>query len=110
MVKLRNDLILLFQAEMRGVRKKSGFPKLMDSVLADAVLGGQGLTAVLHLVSASKDKTCVSSSIVLTSHSHLHHPFVTLPLTHYKPLHNVQYPAPYLRSPTIFYLFHAHGC
>lgn len=40
-------------------RKKTGFPKITDSGLADVVLGGQGLTAVVHLVSADKDKRCV---------------------------------------------------
>lgn len=39
------------QADMRDVafyfRKKSGIPKLMDSGLADVVLGGNGLTVSL---------------------------------------------------------------
>lgn len=46
-------------------RKKTGFPKITDSGLADVVLGGQGLTAVIHLVSADKDKRCVLFSLVL---------------------------------------------
>jgi len=51
------------QADMRDVafyfRKKSGIPKLTDSGLADVVLGGHGLTATVHLVSADKDKSSV---------------------------------------------------
>ncbi|KAL0961531.1 hypothetical protein HGRIS_006470 [Hohenbuehelia grisea] len=51
------------QADMRDVafyfRKKSGIPKLMDSGLADVLLGGEGLTATIHIVSADKDKTSV---------------------------------------------------
>lgn len=51
------------QADMRDVafyfRKKSGIPKLMDSGLADVVLGGNGLTASIHLASADKDKSSV---------------------------------------------------
>ncbi|KAF8481546.1 hypothetical protein DFH94DRAFT_731269 [Russula ochroleuca] len=51
------------QADMRDVafyfRKKSGIPKLSDSGLADVLLGGQGLTATVHLVSAGKDKSSV---------------------------------------------------
>jgi hypothetical protein len=51
------------QADMRGVafffRKKTGFPKVMDSGMADVVIGGSGLTAVVHLVSAGKDRSSV---------------------------------------------------
>lgn len=47
-------------------RKKTGFPKITDSGLADVVLGGQGLTAVIHLVSADKDKRCVLFSLVFS--------------------------------------------
>ncbi|EGN94223.1 hypothetical protein SERLA73DRAFT_115180 [Serpula lacrymans var. lacrymans S7.3] len=51
------------QADMRDVafyfRKKTGIPKLSDSGLADVVLGGEGLTATVHLVSADKDRTSV---------------------------------------------------
>jgi hypothetical protein len=51
------------QADMRDVafwfRKKSGFPKLQDSGLADVLLGGEGLTATIHLASAEKDKSSV---------------------------------------------------
>ncbi|KAN0107712.1 Protein of unknown function (DUF4449) domain containing protein [Russula decolorans] len=51
------------QADMRDVafyfRKKTGIPKLSDSGLADVLLGGQGLTATVHLVSADKDKSSV---------------------------------------------------
>ncbi|KAI0311876.1 hypothetical protein OF83DRAFT_1068125 [Amylostereum chailletii] len=51
------------QADMRDVafyfRKKTGIPKLTDSGLADVLLGGQGLTATIHLVSADKDKSSV---------------------------------------------------
>jgi hypothetical protein len=51
------------QADMRDVafwfRKKSGFPKLQDSGLADVLLGGEGLTITAHLTSAEKDKSSV---------------------------------------------------
>lgn len=51
------------QADMRDVafyfKKKSGFPKLSDSGLADVVLGGSGLTATVHLISADKDRSSV---------------------------------------------------
>ncbi|EIN05339.1 hypothetical protein PUNSTDRAFT_106990 [Punctularia strigosozonata HHB-11173 SS5] len=51
------------QADMRDVafwfRKKSGFPKLQDSGLADVLLGGEGLTVTVHLVSADKDPSSV---------------------------------------------------
>ena len=51
------------QADMRDVafffRKKTGFPKVMDSGMADVVVGGTGLTAVVHVVSAGKDRTSV---------------------------------------------------
>ncbi|KAH7884057.1 hypothetical protein F5I97DRAFT_2046740 [Phlebopus sp. FC_14] len=51
------------QADMRDVafyfRRKSGFPKVADSGLADVLLGGSGLTATVHLVSAMKDTTSV---------------------------------------------------
>ncbi|KAF8492864.1 hypothetical protein F5888DRAFT_1728342 [Russula emetica] len=51
------------QADMRDVafyfRKKTGIPKLSDSGLADVLIGGQGLTATVHLVSADKDKSSV---------------------------------------------------
>jgi len=51
------------QADMRDVafyyRKKTGIPKLNDSGLADVVLGGDGLTATVHLVSSDKDKSSV---------------------------------------------------
>lgn len=40
-------------------RKKSGIPRLSDSGLADVVLGGEGLTATVHLVSADKDRSSV---------------------------------------------------
>jgi hypothetical protein len=40
-------------------RKKSGFPKLQDSGLADVLLGGEGMTVTVHLTSAEKDKTSV---------------------------------------------------
>jgi len=40
-------------------RKKTGFPKLSDSGLADAVLGGEGMTATVHISSAAKDKSSV---------------------------------------------------
>jgi hypothetical protein len=50
------------QADMRDVafyfRKKTGI-KMTDSGLADVVLGGSGLSATLHLVSADKDKSSV---------------------------------------------------
>ncbi|KAH7919183.1 hypothetical protein BV22DRAFT_1108163 [Leucogyrophana mollusca] len=51
------------QADMRDVafyfHKKTGFPKVADSGLADVLLGGSGLTATVHLVSADKDKSSV---------------------------------------------------
>ena len=40
-------------------RKKKGFPKVMDSGMADVVIGGSGLTAVVHLFSAGKDHNSV---------------------------------------------------
>ena len=40
-------------------KKKSGFPKLTDSGLADVLLGGEGLTVTAHVVSADKDKSSV---------------------------------------------------
>ncbi|KAK0472851.1 hypothetical protein IW261DRAFT_1506212 [Armillaria novae-zelandiae] len=52
------------QADLRDVafyfNKKSGMPKAKDSGLADIVLGGQGLTATVHLASSPKsDSTSV---------------------------------------------------
>lgn len=51
------------QADMRDVafffRKKTGFPKVTDSGMAGVVIGGSGLTAVVHLVSAGKDRSSV---------------------------------------------------
>ncbi|KIK23254.1 hypothetical protein PISMIDRAFT_100825 [Pisolithus microcarpus 441] len=51
------------QADMRDVaiwyRKKTGFPKVEDSGIADVLIGGSGLTATVHLVSADKDKSSV---------------------------------------------------
>jgi len=51
------------QADMRDVafyfKKKTGMPKLMDSGLADVILGGHGLTITVRLVSADKDKSSV---------------------------------------------------
>ncbi|KAG5640527.1 hypothetical protein DXG03_008215 [Asterophora parasitica] len=51
------------QADMRDVafyyKKKSGVPKMSDSGLADVVLGGEGLTAIVSLVSAGKDRSSV---------------------------------------------------
>ncbi|KAI4527265.1 hypothetical protein GGG16DRAFT_114215 [Schizophyllum commune] len=50
------------QADMRDVafyfRKKTGMPKISDSGLADIVLGGQGVTATVHL-SSTKDTSSV---------------------------------------------------
>lgn len=40
-------------------RKKSGFPKLSDSGLADVLLGGEGLTVTAHIESAGKDQSSV---------------------------------------------------
>ncbi|KAG7443718.1 uncharacterized protein BT62DRAFT_971879 [Guyanagaster necrorhizus] len=46
------------QADLRDVaiyfNKKAGIPKAKDSGVADIVLGGQGLTATVHLVSSPK--------------------------------------------------------
>lgn len=51
------------QADMRDVafyfKKKTGFPKLSDSGLADVLLGGEGLTITAHIVSADKDRSSV---------------------------------------------------
>ncbi|KAF8122468.1 hypothetical protein EV363DRAFT_1274680 [Boletus edulis] len=51
------------QADMRDVafffRKKTGFPKVVDSGMADVIIGGTGLTAVVQLVSAGKDRSSV---------------------------------------------------
>lgn len=51
------------QADMRNIafyfRETTGFPKITDSGLADVVLGGQGLTTIVQLVSADKGKRCV---------------------------------------------------
>ncbi|KAH7327708.1 hypothetical protein B0J17DRAFT_680633 [Rhizoctonia solani] len=62
-----HDLTLSFghiQADMRDVafyfNKKSGMPKLKDSGLADVLLGGEGLSAKVHIKSAPpKDKSSV---------------------------------------------------
>jgi hypothetical protein len=40
-------------------RKKSGFPKLTDSGIADVLLGGEGMTVTAHLKSAEKDPSSV---------------------------------------------------
>jgi hypothetical protein len=40
-------------------RRKSGFPKLQDSGLADVLLGGEGMTVTVHLADAGKDKTSI---------------------------------------------------
>ncbi|KAG8861957.1 hypothetical protein FRB96_002400 [Tulasnella sp. 330] len=51
------------QADMRDVafyfNKKNGFPKIKDSGLADVFLGGEGLTATVHLASAGRDRSSV---------------------------------------------------
>ncbi|KAG6334324.1 hypothetical protein ID866_4769 [Astraeus odoratus] len=51
------------QADMRDVaiyfRRKTGFPRVADSGMADVVIGGSGLTATVHLASADKDKSSV---------------------------------------------------
>jgi hypothetical protein len=62
-----HDFTLTFgqiQADMRDVafwfHKKSGFPKLQDSGLADVLLGGEGLTVTARLTSAKQnDKSSV---------------------------------------------------
>ncbi|KAI5993190.1 hypothetical protein EDC04DRAFT_2872684 [Pisolithus marmoratus] len=61
-----HEFVLQFsqmQADMRDVaiyyRKKTGFPKVVDSGIADVLIGGSGLTATVHLVSADKDKSSV---------------------------------------------------
>ncbi|KAI0674595.1 hypothetical protein C8Q78DRAFT_1117563 [Trametes maxima] len=61
-----HEFILTFgqiQADMRDVafyfKKKSGFPKLSDSGLADVLLGGEGLTITAHVASADKDRSSV---------------------------------------------------
>ncbi|CAE7147721.1 unnamed protein product [Rhizoctonia solani] len=59
-----HDLTLSFghiQADMRDVafyfNKKSGMPKLKDSGLADVLLGGEGLSAKVHIKSAPPKDT-----------------------------------------------------
>ncbi|EIN12698.1 hypothetical protein PUNSTDRAFT_97516 [Punctularia strigosozonata HHB-11173 SS5] len=51
------------QCDMRDVafwfRKKTGFPKLEDSGLADVLLGGEGLTVTVHLADAGKDQSSI---------------------------------------------------
>jgi len=51
------------QADMRDVafwyRKKTGMPKMKDSGIADVVLGGSGLSAIVHLASSEKDRSSV---------------------------------------------------
>ncbi|KAF9534642.1 hypothetical protein CPB83DRAFT_755601 [Crepidotus variabilis] len=51
------------QADMRDVafyyHKKTGLPKMKDSGLADVLLGGEGLSATIHLVSTKRDKSSV---------------------------------------------------
>ncbi|KAF9560678.1 hypothetical protein CPC08DRAFT_665210 [Agrocybe pediades] len=51
------------QADMRDVafyyRKKSGIPKMKDSGIADVILGGEGLSATIELVSSKRDKSSV---------------------------------------------------
>jgi hypothetical protein len=51
------------QADMRDValyfRKKTGFIKMRDSGIADVVLGGEGMTITIDLVSADKDRSSV---------------------------------------------------
>ncbi|KAG0701989.1 hypothetical protein DFH29DRAFT_924101 [Suillus ampliporus] len=51
------------QADLRDValyvHKKTGFPRGRDSGLADIILGGQGLTVTVDLVSADKDRSSV---------------------------------------------------
>ncbi|KAI0634782.1 hypothetical protein C8Q77DRAFT_1053762 [Trametes polyzona] len=61
-----HEFVLTFgqiQADMRDVafyfKKKSGFPKLSDSGLADVLLGGEGLTITAHIASADKDRSSV---------------------------------------------------
>ncbi|KZT70697.1 hypothetical protein DAEQUDRAFT_667430 [Daedalea quercina L-15889] len=62
----RHELTLTFgqiQADMRDVafyfRKKSGFPKLSDSGIADVILGGHGLTVTARVASSGKDRSSV---------------------------------------------------
>ncbi|THU95239.1 hypothetical protein K435DRAFT_779121 [Dendrothele bispora CBS 962.96] len=49
------------QADMRDVafyfRKKSGIPKLKDSGIADVTVGGEGLTATVHLTNTEDPST-----------------------------------------------------
>jgi len=50
------------QADMRDVAfyyRKKTIPRFSDSGLADVVLGGEGLTALVHLVSSDKDRSSV---------------------------------------------------
>ncbi|KAF5341441.1 hypothetical protein D9758_014751 [Tetrapyrgos nigripes] len=49
------------QADMRDVafyfRRKTGIPKLRDSGIADVVVGGEGMTAVVHLTNTDDPST-----------------------------------------------------
>jgi hypothetical protein len=51
------------QADMRDVafyyRKKTGMPKMRDSGIADVIIGGHGVSAVVHLASSTKDRSSV---------------------------------------------------
>ncbi|KAI0028014.1 hypothetical protein K488DRAFT_90191 [Vararia minispora EC-137] len=51
------------QADMRDVafyfHRKTGIPKIKDSGLADVLLGGNGLTATVHLSSSDHDRSSV---------------------------------------------------
>ena len=51
------------QADMRDValyfHKKSGIPKIKDSGISDVLLGGEGLSATVHLASIANDPQSV---------------------------------------------------
>jgi hypothetical protein len=51
------------QADMRDVafyyHKKTGLPRMKDSGIADVLLGGEGLTVTIHLVSTKRDQSSV---------------------------------------------------
>ncbi|KIM26634.1 hypothetical protein M408DRAFT_25337 [Serendipita vermifera MAFF 305830] len=63
------------QADMRDVafyfRKKSGFPKLKDSGLADVFLGGRGITAIVTIVNTQASSTKSRSSLFHVKNVHV---------------------------------------
>ncbi|KAE9410064.1 hypothetical protein BT96DRAFT_953289 [Gymnopus androsaceus JB14] len=64
------------QTDMRDVafyfRKKSGLPKLKDSGLADVLIGGEGLSATIHLESTSDPTTLFDIKNINVKHDILY--------------------------------------